>query len=87
LEYCTVADHSKEMMMLKERFRKTQTLLGTQKNTCVMPASRNQIQTKVYSEANVFNTTHVVHLQDEEYQVEDSRGFVTCEYDKVVACV
>jgi hypothetical protein len=29
--YCTVQDHSKETVMLKERFRKAQTLLDTQK--------------------------------------------------------
>jgi hypothetical protein len=48
---------------------------------CVIPASRNQIQTKVFSEASMFNTTHTV-LQYEEYQVEDIRGFVTCKYDR-----
>jgi hypothetical protein len=42
---------------------------------------------EMFSEAGMFITTHLVHLQDEEYQVEDIRGFVTCEYDKVVACV
>jgi hypothetical protein len=45
----------------------------------------------VFSEANVFRTmhTHIVHLQDEEYQVEDIRGYVTCEYDRKwwLACV
>jgi hypothetical protein len=30
-DYCTTEDHSKEPMILKERFRKAQTLLGTQK--------------------------------------------------------
>jgi hypothetical protein len=30
-EYCTAEDHSKEMTMLEERFRKAQTFPGTQK--------------------------------------------------------
>jgi hypothetical protein len=47
-EYCTAEDHSKDMMMLKERSRKAQTLSGTQKIHCVIPASRNHIQTKVF---------------------------------------
>jgi hypothetical protein len=61
-ECYTVEDHSKEMIMLEERFKKAQTLPGTQKIHCVIPASRNQVQTKVFSEENVFNTTHIVHL-------------------------
>jgi hypothetical protein len=77
-KYCTVEDHSKEMMMLKERFRKAQTLPSIQKIHCVITASINQVQTKVFSEVNVFNNTHIAHMQDEEYQVEDIRGFVTC---------
>jgi hypothetical protein len=36
----------------------------------------------MFSEANAFNTTHIVHLQEKEYQVEDTRGFLTCEYDR-----
>jgi hypothetical protein len=69
-------------MMLKVRFRKAQTLLGTQKILCVIPASETKF--KVFSEANVFNTTHIVHLQD-----EDIRGFETCKCDKKwwLACV
>jgi hypothetical protein len=47
------------MMMLEERFRKAQILPGTPKIYCVIPASKNQVQTKVFSEANVFNTTHI----------------------------
>jgi hypothetical protein len=42
---------------------------------CVIPASKNQVQTKV------FNTTNTVHLQDVEYQLEDIRGFVTYKYN------
>jgi hypothetical protein len=41
--------------MLKERIRKARRLPDTQK---VIPASKDQVQTKVFSEANVFNTTH-----------------------------
>jgi hypothetical protein len=47
--------------MLEERFRKAQTLLRTQKIHYVIPASKTQVQTKVFSKANVFNTTHTVH--------------------------
>jgi hypothetical protein len=43
---------------------------------------KNQAKTKMLSEANMFNTTHTVYLQDEEYQVGDITGFVTCEYDR-----
>jgi hypothetical protein len=35
----------------------------------------------VFSEANVFNTTHILKLQDEGYQVEVIKGFVTCKHD------
>jgi hypothetical protein len=66
------------MMMPKERFRKSQTLAGTQKIHCVILASKNQVQTIVFSEENVFNTTQIIHVQDEEYQAEDIGG-----YDKV----
>jgi hypothetical protein len=31
LEYCTFEDHSKETMMLEERFREAQTLMGFKK--------------------------------------------------------
>jgi hypothetical protein len=43
----------------------------------------------VFSEANVFNITNKLHLQEEEYQVEHIRGFATCEYDRKwwLACV
>jgi hypothetical protein len=81
-EYCTVEDHSKEMKVLKEGLRKCRTLIGTQKMHFIIPASKNQVQTKVFPEVNVFNTTYLIHLQDEEYQVEDIRGYVTCTYDR-----
>jgi hypothetical protein len=78
-EQCTVEDHRKEMMMVEERFRKYRKY---PKIHYVIPASRNQVQIKVFLETNVINTTYTMHLQGEEYQVEeDSRGFVTCEYD------
>jgi hypothetical protein len=48
---------------------------------------KNQVETKAFPEANVFNTTHTVQLQDEEHQVKDIRGFLSCKYDKAVACV
>jgi hypothetical protein len=45
----------------------------------------------VFLEVNVFNITHIIqiHLQDEEYQVEEIRGFVTSNYDRKwwLACV
>jgi hypothetical protein len=77
------------MMILEERSRKAQTLPGTQKIHCVIPASKNQVQTKAFSEENVVNTTHIVHLQNKEYEMEDIRGFVNCEYDRKwwIACV
>jgi hypothetical protein len=64
-------------------------LLGNQKIHCHIPASKKTSSEKVFSKANVFNTTHIVHLQDEEYQVKDIRGSVTCEYDRKwwLACV
>jgi hypothetical protein len=62
--------------MLEEVFMKVRTLQSVPKYT-VTPASNNHIQTKVFSEANMFNTTHVVYVQNEEYEVEDIRGFVT----------
>jgi hypothetical protein len=34
------------------------------------------------SEAEVFNATHTVHLQDENYQIEDTGGSVTSEYGR-----
>jgi hypothetical protein len=55
-EYCTVDDHSKEMMVLKERFRKAQTLLGTKKIHCYS-CLKKKVQTKVFSGENVFSTT------------------------------
>jgi hypothetical protein len=70
------------MMMLKERFRKAWTFPGKQKIHCIIPASESQVQTKVFSEANVFRNIHTVLLQDEECQVEDIRGFVSCKYDR-----
>jgi hypothetical protein len=81
-EYCTVEDHSKEMTRLEERLRKAPILPRTQKICRIIPAPKNQVQTKVLSDANAFNITHTVHLQDEENQVEDIRGFVTCQYEK-----
>jgi hypothetical protein len=70
-------NHSKETMMLEKRFWKPRRILGAQKMHCVIPASKNQVQTKVFSEANVFNTTQTVHLQHEKHQAEDRRWFVT----------
>jgi hypothetical protein len=42
-----------------------------------------QVQTK----ADLFNATYVLHLQDEEHQVEDITGFVSCECDTMMARV
>jgi hypothetical protein len=39
-----------------ERFRKAGELPGTEKIYCVIPASKYQVQIKVFSESNVFNT-------------------------------
>jgi hypothetical protein len=43
----------------------------------------------VFSEADVFSITHILNLQDEDYQVEDIKGFSACEYDRKwwLACV
>jgi hypothetical protein len=46
--------------MLEKRFRKTQTLPGTRKMHYVIPASKKQVQTKVFSEENAFNTIHTL---------------------------
>jgi transcription initiation factor IIF auxiliary subunit len=36
----------------------------------------------MFSEANVFSITHTVHLQDEEYQVENPEGFAREAFGK-----
>jgi hypothetical protein len=64
--------------------RKFEYSLALKKIHCVIPDSKGQVQTEVFSEPSTFSTTHMVHLQDEECQVEDIRGFVTCKYDKVM---
>lgn len=71
LWYCTVEDHSKETMKSEQRFRKAWTLPGS--HSCVIKPS---------SDRRVFSTTLIVHLRNEAHQVEDSRGFVTCKYDR-----
>jgi hypothetical protein len=81
-QYFTVEDHKKGTMMLEERFRKAWTPLGTQKNTASYSCLKNQDHIKVFSEPNMFNTTHIAHLQDEQHQAEDIRKFITCEYDR-----
>jgi hypothetical protein len=48
---------------------------------CVIPAPRIEVQTKMYSKANVFSTTQSVPWQAEEYCVEDIIGFWTCKYE------
>jgi hypothetical protein len=42
--YFTVEDHSKETMMIKDRFRKAATLLSTQKIHCVIPVSKTKFR-------------------------------------------
>jgi hypothetical protein len=37
-----------------------------------------QVWKKACSEANVFNTTQIVHLLDEEYQVNMTKWLVVC---------
>jgi hypothetical protein len=54
---------------------------GYTKNILRHHASRNQVKTKVFSEGSVFNTTYTIHLHDEEYEIEDIRGFIAFEYD------
>jgi hypothetical protein len=43
---------------------------GFQNMYCIIPSSDSQVQTNLFSEANFFNTTYIVHLYDEEYHVE-----------------
>jgi hypothetical protein len=74
--------HSTETVTLEERYRKVHTLLDTQKIYCVVSSSKNEVQTKVFSEVNLFNIAHTVHFQTEVYQVEDIKGSITCEYDR-----
>jgi hypothetical protein len=57
---------------------------GYTKMHCAIPVSKKkkknrikQLQAKVFSEANLFNTTNIAHLEDKDYQVEDVRGFLT----------
>jgi hypothetical protein len=40
-KYCIVEDHSKEVILFKERFRKAKTLPGTQQIHCVISVSKN----------------------------------------------
>jgi hypothetical protein len=51
-EYCTVKDHSKETMMLEDRFKKARTLTGTQETHCVKKPS---------SDKSVFRSKCVQH--------------------------
>jgi hypothetical protein len=60
-------------MMLKEFQESSNTSGGSKKEEEDTPASRNKIQTKVFSKANVFNTTYIVHMPYDNYQVEDIR--------------
>jgi hypothetical protein len=48
---------------------------------------KNQVQTEVFSEANVFNGIYKAHFEDEEYQVENTTEYATCKHGKVVACM
>jgi hypothetical protein len=59
--YCALQDHSKETSMLKERFRKAQTLLNTQ----IIHIIHHPCLTKLSSDksvTSVFNITHTAHL-------------------------
>jgi hypothetical protein len=49
--------------------------MGTQKILCAITISKSQVQKRVFPEANMFNTTQVVHFQDEEYKREGIREF------------
>jgi hypothetical protein len=55
-EYCTVEDHSKEIMMFKVRFRKAQTFSGYSKNT-----SCHSCLKKPSSGKSVFRSKFVRH--------------------------
>jgi hypothetical protein len=81
LEYCTFEDHSRETVMLEERFREAQTLLGIQKIYIVSFMPPNT-KLEVFPEAEVFSVTHIPHMQDEQYQVEDTGGPETCKCDR-----
>jgi hypothetical protein len=54
-EYCAVEDHGKEMMMLKEGFRKAQTLMVTQKIQC------HSCLKKLSSDKSIFKSRCVQH--------------------------
>jgi hypothetical protein len=48
------------------------TISDSNKIGCAIPSSKNQVKTKVYAEANVFNATHrELHLQGKEYHMQD----------------
>lgn len=68
------------MIMLEKRFGKAQTLMDIQKIKC-HSCPKEQVQTSVFR-SNTYNTIHIVHFQDEKYQVQNNRQFVTCEYDR-----
>lgn len=60
-------------MMLKERFRKVVTILGTQKlhcQTCIKNPSTHK---------SVIRGLCIQHLRNEEYQVEEITELVTCK--------
>jgi hypothetical protein len=56
LEYYAIEDHRKEMMMLKERFRKAPTLPCTQKN-----ALSHSCLKRTSSDKSVFRRKYVQH--------------------------
>jgi hypothetical protein len=89
-EYFTVEDCRKETVMDAQReIQESSDTSGYTKIHCFIPDSKNQGQTKVFSEADEFNIKHIVHFKHEEYRVEDIRGFIYCKYGREwwVACV
>jgi hypothetical protein len=54
-----------------EEFQETVNTFGYSENTVYHSCLRKTKFRQVFSEARQFNTTHIIQLQDEKYQVED----------------
>ncbi len=87
-KYCSLDDYKREEILLDRRFQQSRTIPGTQKIYSIISLTRSKVSTKVYSSLTTSKEERVTVLEN-DLEVEDIKGFVTCVYDDQwwMACV
>ena len=86
--YTSLEEYERQQIFLETRFQKARTIPGTHKYHSFVPISKDKVRTRYFSSSKISKEFYV-SAQQNELDLDELSGFVTCCYDKQwwVACV